>query len=130
MTIGDAIALEGDEVTFAITLAGEVPGGFTATARMTDETATADEDYRAARQSVRFAGRAGETQTFTVPTIEDAVEEDDETFTVTLRVSGTTAAVTATDTATGRIADDDLTPVVLRAEPARVRRRRSRRPSW
>ena len=120
LTIGDAIALEGDELTFAITLAGEVPGGFTVTARMTDETATADEDYRAARKRVRFAGRAGETQTFTVPTIEDAVEEDDETFTVNLRVSETTAEVTATDTATGRIADDDLTPVVLRVEPARV----------
>lgn len=120
LTIGDAIALEGDELTFAITLAGEVPEGFTVTADMTDGTATTGEDYRADGQPVRFAGRAGETQTFTVPTVEDDVEETDETFTVSLRVSGTTAAVTATDTATGRIADDDLTPVVLRAEPARV----------
>ncbi len=120
LTIGDAIALEGDHITFAITLDGEVPEGFTVTPDLEDETATAGEDYRAARPPVRFAGRAGETQTFTVPTIEDAVEEDDETFTVSLRVSGTTSPVTVTDTATGRIADDDLTPVVLRVEPARV----------
>ena len=120
LTIGDAIALEGDDLTFAITLDGEVPEGFTVTPDLADETATAGEDYRAARQPVRFAGRDGETRTFTVPTVEDAVEEADETFTVSLRVSGTAATVTATDTAMGRIADDDLTPVVLRVEPARV----------
>ena len=120
LTIGDAIALEGDHITFAITLDGEVPEGFTVTPDLEDETATAGEDYRAAGQPLRFAGRAGETRTFTVPTLEDAEEEDDETFTVRLRVSGATSPVTATDTATGRIADDDLTPVVLRVEPARV----------
>ena len=120
LTIGDAVALEGDDLTFAITLTGEVPEGFTVTPDLTDETATAGEDYRAALQPVRFAGRAGETQTFTVPTVEDALEEGDETFTVSLRVSGTRVTVTATDTATGRIADDDLTPVVLRVEPARI----------
>ena len=120
LTIGDAIALEGDDLTFAITLDGEVADGFTVTPGLTDGTATAGEDYLTAGQPVRFAGRAGETQTFTVSTVEDAVEEGDETFTVNLRVSGTTETVTSTDTATGRIADDDLTPVILRVEPARV----------
>jgi hypothetical protein len=46
-------------------------------------------------------------QTITVETIEDAVVEADETFTVSLSVSGTSGAVTAADTATGTINDDD-----------------------
>ena len=45
-------------------------------------------------------------QTFTVATTEDADEEPDETFTVSLAVSGTQASVTAIDTATGTITDD------------------------
>ena len=55
-----------------------------------------------------------------MPTVEDAVEEDHETFLVSLNVSATSETVTATDTARGRIVDDDLTPVVLQAEPARI----------
>ena len=120
LTIADAAASEGDALTFAVTLDGEIPGGFTVTPELAEGTATADEDYRAEPQALRFAGSAGESRTFSVPTVEDAVEEGDEAFTVSLAVSGTTAAVTAAGPATGLIEDDDLTPVLLRVAPSRV----------
>ena len=120
LTIGDAAALEGDALTFAVTLDGEIPGGFTVTPELAEGTATADEDYRTEPQALRFAGRAGESRTFSVPTVEDAVEEGDEAFAVSVAVSGTTAAVTAAGPATGLIEDDDLTPVLLRVAPSRV----------
>ena len=120
LTIADAAALEGDALTFAVTLDGEIPGGFTVTPELAEGTATADEDYRAEPQTLRFAGSAGESRTFSVPTIEDAVEEGDEAFAVSVAVSGTTAAVTAAGPATGLIEDDDLTPVLLSVAPSRV----------
>ena len=120
VTIADASASEGDSLTFTVTLNQAVQGGLTVTPGLTDETATSGEDYRAGPPAVRFAGSAGETRTFTVSTVEDDVEEGDETFTVSLAVSGTTATATATDTATGRIVDDDLTPVVLTVDVPRV----------
>ncbi|MDE2906819.1 MAG: putative Ig domain-containing protein, partial [Acidobacteriota bacterium] len=120
VTIEDASADEGDSITFTVTLDEAVAGGLTVTPSFTDGTATKGADYTEYTSALSFTGTAGETRTFSVSTVEDSVEEGDETFTVSLAVSGTTATVTATDTATGRIADDDLTPVVLRADPARV----------
>ncbi len=120
VTVADAVAVEGNALTFTVTLDRAVPGGLTVTPGLADETARSGKDYRAVTRTLRFAGRAGEVQTFSVPTVEDAVEEADETLVVSLSASATSATVTATDTARGRIVDDDLTPVVLQAEPARI----------
>ena len=50
--------------------------------------------------------------TFTVQTTADTVDEENETFTVTL--SGVSAnAQLATDPATGTIVDDDAAPIVV-----------------
>ncbi len=63
-----------------------------------------------------FVGTAGETQQFTVATLDDAVWENTEKFTVTLQASN--PLVTDTDTATGMITDNEIgflltgTPVV------------------
>ncbi len=119
LTVGDARALEGDELTFVITLDRRIPGGLTVTPQLSDGTATSGTDYRAESSPVRFAGDPGETHSFTVPSIEDSEEEGDETFTVALAIARTSAAVTAA-TATGTIVDDDLSPIHLRAAPARV----------
>ncbi len=107
VTIADASAEEGDEITFTVTLDNAVGGGFTVTPSFTDGTATSSTDYVENSTPLTFAGTAGETQTFTVATTEDAGEEDDETFTVGLSVAGTSETVTATSTATGTIRDDD-----------------------
>ncbi len=120
VTVGDASATEGDAMTFTVTLDRAVPGGLTVTPRFTDGTATGGVDYTANTAALAFAGTAGETRSFTVATIEDALVEGDETFTVGLTVSGTTETVTATDTGTGTIRDDDTAParaVSLSAAP-------------
>ncbi len=107
VTIEDASAAEGDQITFTVSLDKAVSGGLTVTPSFTDGTATKSTDYTENTAAITFAGTTGETQTFTVATIEDTVGESDETFTVSLTVSGTQATVTASDTATGTITNDD-----------------------
>ena len=113
VTIADVSAGEGETMTFTVTLDNAVPGGFTVTPSFTDATATQGTDYTANTAALSFSGTAGEMQTFTVATLEDAFAETDETFTVVLSVSGTQATVTATDPATGTITDDDAAAVTI-----------------
>ncbi len=113
VTIADASAAEGDELTFTVRLDKAVSTGLTVTPSFTDGTATKGTDYTENTAAITFTGTAGETQTFTVATTEDADAELDETFTVGLTVSGTTETVTATDTATGTINDDDESAVTI-----------------
>ena len=119
LSIADASADEGDALSFTVTLDKAVPGGFTVTPTLTDGvtvpggdyshlTATRGNDYRAEELTLDFTGTAGETLTFSVPTIEDREVEYPEVFTVGLSVSGTSHRVTATDTATGIIYNDDV----------------------
>ena len=103
VTIADASADEGDSLTFTVTLDKAVAGGLTVTPSFTDVTATEGTDYTENTAALTFAGTAGETKSFTVSTAEDTDAEDAETFTVSLTVSGTSATVTADDTATGTI---------------------------
>ena len=107
LTIADASAVEGDSMTFTVTLGQAVAGGLTTSVNYTDGTATHGSDYRRNTTGPTFAGTAGETKTFTVATIEDDAEETDETFTVGLLASGTQVT-----TATGTIRDDDGPPAV------------------
>ena len=121
VTIGDAASLEGDAITFTVTLDKAVQGGFTVTPSFTDATATSGTDYTENTATLTFAGNAGETRTLEVATTEDALVESNETFTVSLSVSGTTASVTATDTGTGTIVDDDgSAAVTLTVNPTSV----------
>ena len=113
VTIADASASEGDDITFTVTLDKAVQGGLTVTPSYTDGTATAGSDYTANTAAITFTGTAGETQTFTVATQADGAVENNETFTVGLGVSGTSFSVTATDTGTGTIQDNDVRPTVV-----------------
>ena len=117
LTINDASASEGDSMTFTITLDNAIAGGFTVTPNYTDGTATEGTDYTANTNAITFTGTAGETQTLAVSTIEDGIVESNETFTVGLTVSGTTHIVTATDTGTGTITNDDVRPTVTVNSP-------------
>ena len=107
VTVEDVSAAEGETLTFTVTLDEAVTGGLTVTPSFTDVSATKGTDYRENTAALTFAGAANETQTFTVSTTDDTAVEADETFTVSLAVSGATAEVTATDTATGTITNDD-----------------------
>ena len=112
VTINDADADEGDGITFTVTLGAAVQGGLKVTPGYTNGTA-ASGDYTANTTALTFTGTASETRTFTVSTTEDAVLEVDETFTVGLTVSGTSLGVTATDTGTGTINNDDSAAVTV-----------------
>jgi hypothetical protein len=59
--------------------------------------------------TLNFAGTAGETQQFTVATLDDALLEGTETFTASLNASD--ALITDTDTGTGTITDNDTAAV-------------------
>ena len=121
VTIGDASAAEGDTITFTVTLDKAVQGGLTVTPSFADGTATKGTDYTENTASLTFTGNAGETSTLKVATTEDAAVESNETFTVSLAVSGTTVSVTATDTGTGSITDDDGSAgVTLTVNPTSV----------
>ena len=90
-------------MTVTATVDVAVPGGFTVDVMTTDGTAEAPGDYtRPTGQTLSFGGTtAGETQTFTVPIVDDNTVEGPETFTVLLgNLGGTTASVDITDTAT------------------------------
>ena len=111
VTVSDARVSEGSGLTFSVMLDQDVAGGLTVTPSFTDGTATQGSDYTANTSALSFAGTAGESQTFTVATTDDAVLEGDETFTVGLSASH--ASVTDTDTATGTIQDNDAASVTV-----------------
>ncbi len=70
------------------------------------------EDYGNDAVVLNFAGTAGETQQFTVPTLDDALlEAASETYTVNLTASNT--AVGDSDTGTGTITDNDSASVTV-----------------
>ncbi len=116
VTIGDASAAEGNRITFTATVDKAVQDGFSITPSFADGTAMSGDDYTGNASAVNFAGFAGETQSFTVTTTDDAVVEGEETFTVSLAVSGTAAPVTGTGTGIGTITDDDGSAAVTIAD--------------
>ena len=109
LSVADAEADEGEDVTFTVTLSAASTQTVTvdwATSVETGDTATAGTDFTAvpARTLTFMPGET--TATFTVSTVDDTTDEANETFTVTL--SNPTNATLATDpTATGTIDDDD-----------------------
>ncbi len=118
VTVEDVTAVEGVGLAFTVTLDNAVDGGTKVTVTLADVTATGGvaplvtpEDYDNVVAELTFAGTAGETQQFTVATLDDAVREGAETFTVQLNASN--PLVTATDTATGTITDNDTAAVTV-----------------
>lgn len=81
-------------------------------------TATAPEDYTARSQTLTFP--AGMTsQPITIPIINDGLDEDPETFTVTLSNPGGGATLGTLNTATVTITDND-NPPTLNLNPCSV----------
>ena len=116
ITIEDVSGNEDDgPITVTATLDNDIQGGFTIAVSTADGTATlANNDYTAlVSQFVAFTGTAGETQTFTVTPVADAITEDDETVSIFMQIPARSNSliVDATDTATVTILDDDA-PVV------------------
>ena len=108
---------EGETASFVVTLDGEVSGTVSvpyATANVTAE-AGAGKDYTAASGTLEFT--AGQTsKTIEVTTLEDSLNEADETYTLTLTsVTGPAGVKLGTASATGTIEDDDELTAALGA---------------
>ena len=82
------------------------------------DTATEGEDYRGTRGTLTFPPHATAARMIEVRVTDDAVDEPDEQFTVTLSrpVNATLAGGGATTTATGTIENDDEPPRVSVAD--------------
>ncbi len=110
MSVANAIAVEGDDALFQVTLSPADPANeVTVDYETSAGTALDTEDYEGETGTVVFA--PGETvRTIAVPTVEDERNEATETFEVTL--TGSTGAELGDANATGTITDDDPEPEI------------------
>ena len=86
LAVADATASEGADaaIAFAVTLSREASGEVTVQYLTEDGTAKAGEDYTHTQGTLTFA--VGETEkTVSVPILDDAIDEGEETFTLKLR---------------------------------------------
>ncbi len=106
----------GGVVTLTVTRIGGSDGGVTLDYVTANGTATAGTDYMASAGRITFA--AGETsQRISVPIVDDAVHESNETFSVTL--SNISSGIISTPTATVAIVDNDsFTVTRVRVSPS------------
>jgi hypothetical protein len=118
VTVDDVTAAEGGGLLFTVTLDNAVASPFTVSVTLTDGSATggpaplvAPEDFDSVVADLNFAGTAGETQQFTVATLDDAVLEGSETFAVGLDASD--PLIGETDTGTGTITDNDNAAITV-----------------
>ena len=118
LTVADVAATEGGGLLFTVTLNNAVQGGFNVNVSLGGGSATGGgaplsvpSDYDNVVSALTFAGNAGEPQTFTVATLDDAVVEGVETFGVSLAAS--TSLVDDSDTATGTINDNDTAALTV-----------------
>ena len=122
LSIEDVEGLESSGgLEFPVTLTGDREAGTTITVdyATSDGTGTAGSDYTETTATLTFASDVTR-QTIRVPLLDDAVDEPDETFVVTL--SNSSGAMLDDSEATGTIRDNDATSteIALTATPARV----------
>ena len=124
--VADASASEGDAITFTVTRSGAMDNVVsvkwnTRSDSGAEANAAFPSDYTpvTTARTLTFA-KGVSSQTFTVATTEDVLDEDDETFLVEL--TGAVGATIATAQATGTITDDDAAPsgITLTVAPATV----------
>ena len=115
LSIGDAEAVEGGTLNFAVSLSTPSRRQVTVQYTTADDTATADQDYTSARGTLAFHP-GQETKRLFVSLLQDSVHEGSETLSVTLSQPGN-AAVPETNgsgSGTGTILDDDTRAVVVK----------------
>ena len=101
-------AAEGGTMQFAVTLDDPAEGGaVTVQYTTSDDTATAGTDYTAASAGTLTIPSGQTSGTISITTTQDSVEEDDETFTVTLSGLSSNADFGTATSATGTIVDND-----------------------
>ncbi len=127
ITIADAASVtEGQTANFVVTLSAVSGHAVTVDYTTVDGTgaaaAKAPGDYTITKGTLTIqAGQCGPSSTacqISVPTIDDSLYENNETFTV--KLSNPTGAAIGDDTATGTIIDNDQAPAVVIANNARL----------
>ena len=112
----------GGPATFTVSLSATSGQAVTVTYTTADGTATAGSDYTAASGTLTFAPGDTADKTITVTVLDDALDEPDEDFTVTLSaLTGTPVnAIIDPATVTVTIGDDDDAPTVSISGPPTV----------
>ncbi|HXH42086.1 MAG TPA: FG-GAP-like repeat-containing protein, partial [Thermoanaerobaculia bacterium] len=98
-------------VTITVNRTGGTDCSVTVNFATSNGTATAGSDYTATSGTLTF-GPGVTSQSFTVPIIDDGVNEANETFTVTLSTPGGGAVLGSPASATATIIDDDPLPTL------------------
>ena len=113
ITMPNASAGEGSDVAFTVTLSDAIGSDLEIDYTTADVTATAGTDYTAAPDMAQVVIPAGQTTaTIRIATTGDSVDEDNETFTLTLTRTNT-GRITLPGAATGTITDDDTRGVTV-----------------
>ncbi len=118
ISIDDAAGAEGSSVSFTVSKTGEGAVSLKWTASIEGSDTVSNADLGATTSGTVVFATLDTSKTFSIATVEDAIDENSETFTITLSVSSGSANVTD-GTATGTITDDDKSPgspVGLKAE--------------
>lgn len=111
VSIAEGTGAGNKNMTFTITQSSMSGVATTVNYATSAGTATAATDYLTTGATATIAVGAT-TTTFTVPVVQDALDEDDETFTMTLSGGTNYTTLGSTLTATGTITDDDLPPTI------------------
>ena len=109
LSVADAAASEGSDVSFTVTLSAASGKPVTVrydTSRPGGTTAEAA-DFTAQTNRTLTIPAGTTTGTIAVPTANDTIDEDDETFTLTLSSPANATLAPADATATGTITDND-----------------------
>ena len=106
-------------MAFTVTLSNPVQSGVTLTVNSTNGSAGGSDFTSITGGTVSFPANSSAAQTINVTLNNDALDEDDETFTLTLSGLSATGNVTlGTATATGTILDNDATPTLSITSPS------------
>ena len=123
VSVESANTTEGEPASFVVKLSRQAPGSLEVSYETADVAGTgnaeAGTDYTAASGTLTFA--PGDTsKTVAVPTLDDELNEADETFTLTLSAPNlpnwATLGTDGTANATGTIEDDDMLAVAVTAD--------------
>ena len=107
-SISDASISEGGMLAFTVTRSGTASGTLTVNFATSNGTATAGSDYTGNSGTLSFT-TAEASKPVNVSTLQDSIDEEDESLTVTL--SGASSGSTISDGyGAGTIIDDDLPP--------------------
>ncbi len=107
VSIGDASAIEGENISFSVSLSGVSANDIKLTFVLSNGTAS-NEDYSVT--DIQLTIPAGSvSELVVVPTTADTIAELDETFTIAIRSVDEGVVGDMTDMAKGTIVDDDTT---------------------